>query len=125
MVEQLTNEGSFELIDCRSVLNYTIQIVALFGAKKIILVGCSAKGSDLYWHAQKRGMSEWYKETPGSFPFWRSGLSQVKTKEETMALMRLLKKHNIEFVRHRFNEDKGKFVFEEINLDDDNAQVET
>lgn len=114
MLAQLTNEGPFELIDCRSILNYTIQIVALFGTKKIILVGCSAKGSDLYWHAQKRGMSEWYKETPGSFSSWRAGQPQVKTKQETMALVRLLKKHNMEFARHRFDEEKGEFIFEEI-----------
>jgi len=118
MIEQLTNDGPFELIDCRSSLNYTIQIVALLGAKKIILVGCSAKGSSLYWHAQRRGMSEWYKETPGSFPSWRSGRPQTKTKQETMAFVRLFKKHNIEVVKHRFDEEKGKFVFEEIKNED-------
>lgn len=114
MAEQLTENGAFELIDCKSILNYTIQIVALLGAKKIILVGCSAKGSDLYWHAQTRGMAEYYKETPGSFPSWRSGVPQETTKQETMMFIRLFKKHNVEFVRHRFDEERDKFIFEDI-----------
>lgn len=126
LIEQINNEGTFELIGGKGIINYAIQIAALFGAKKIILVGCSDKGGKVYYHAQKRGMSEfyrdeeWSKREPGHYEKYRTGRwsAQIMRKQETMMLVKLFKKYNIEVMRHRFDEEKNEFVFKEYKIDE-------
>lgn len=49
-----------------TVLHPAIQAAVVMGAKKITLVGCGARYTESPSHAQKRGMSYFYKEAPDS-----------------------------------------------------------
>lgn len=47
-----------------TVLHSAIQAAVVMGAKRIILAGCEGKFTEFPSHAQKRGMSYFYVETP-------------------------------------------------------------
>ena len=117
-MEQVKNKGVFELVGGFGVVNHAMQIAVLFGAKKIILVGCSNKGTEVYYHAQKRGMSEFYKDKEmdlDRLESYRTGriYNVVNKKREMVVFIGLFKKHGIEIVKHRFDEEKKKFIFKE------------
>ncbi|GAH54252.1 unnamed protein product, partial [marine sediment metagenome] len=117
MIEQISNQGQFELVGGFGVVNHAMQIAFLFGAKKIILVGCSNRGGKVFYHAQKRGLSEFYKDKeidPDRLESYRTGrIYNVGNKEREMVMfIGLFKKHGIEIVKHRFDEEKEEFIFE-------------
>lgn len=134
MVEQLLGEGPFEFLTVGTGTNYAIEAAAVLGAKKIILVGCSGKTTKHQWYAHKRGMwafcqerfsVEWGKlvyvvpggeidEYPASF---QMGDRISRQYSDMRWLTEILDKHGVETVRHRYDEDKDDFVFEEMKGD--------
>ncbi len=122
MMRQVSSEGIFELVGGFGVVDHAMQIAMLLGAKRIILIGCSNKGGKIFYYAQKRGMSEfyrdeeWQKKEPERHEQYRTGtVTNIVDKRREMAtFIRLFKKHGIEVVKHRFDEKKERFVFEEM-----------
>lgn len=96
-----------------SSADFGVQIAATLGAKKIILVGCSATMGD----AQARGLSEFYiRDGLKMNPEYQIGQHphQIRMRQSTARFTEIFKRYGIEVVKHRFDKEKEKYVFMEI-----------
>jgi len=121
MVKQIFGKDSVEFTQPTSSTHYGIEIAAVLGAKKIILVGCSHKTTKYFFHAQKRGMwifsIEEHLDGKDTYPasFTNGTIPQfIAMRKDTIWLKKEFAKHGVEIVRHKFDEKKQEFVFEEI-----------
>lgn len=109
VVKLLLGNGSCDFIAARTSVHYAIFAAVVLGAKKIILVGCSHRTSKGKNYAHKRGMGDIVYEKSLSY-----GPDFRKMRRDTIQLAKVFKNYGIEVVRHRFDEGKNEFLFEEI-----------
>lgn len=118
VVRRILSDGPCEFAKVRTSIHWAIFAAAVLGAKKIILVGCSHKDYQGRIYAHKRGMGEHVSEGQEKMlKHWvygsqRNGVKRMR--RDTIQLAEIFKKYGIEVVRHRFDEEKQEFVFEEI-----------
>lgn len=95
-----------------SVTHCAIQAAIVLGAKKINLIGCDTKCSENSSHAQKRGMSYFYVETPGrEYSIEeQQGISprQLKQRRGTKALAEAFRPFGITIQDFYYNEGYKK-----------------
>ena len=111
-----------EFITIATSVTIAIGAAAVLGAKRIVLVGCSAKTTKHLFHAQKRGMWLFLHEKPDyEYPAdWQSGEEQKWLKPmrtDVDRLAKIFKRYGVELIRHRYDEQEGEFVFEAIKED--------
>lgn len=83
-----------------SVVHYAILTAAILGAKKITLVGCEHRTVKGQKHAQKRGMSFFYKCFEDGKEYWFSAALMRGTK----ALAQAFKPYGIEIERYFYGQ---------------------
>lgn len=113
MAGQVFGTGSCEFVVGMTSACVGVQIAAVLGAKRIILVGCFMNPGD----AQKRGMSEFYtNDRVGPSIEWRIGQHphQIRGRQSIARFAEIFKGYGVEVVRHRFDEEKGKYEFVEV-----------
>ncbi|MCW4051201.1 MAG: hypothetical protein NWE89_15870 [Candidatus Bathyarchaeota archaeon] len=116
-VERIFSGGSCDFVLTRSSVHSAVFAAAVLGAKKIILVGCSHRTLKGETYASKRGMSDLVGGLIGrrqDFHYTRKHGGIVRLRRDAVHLVMAFKKYGIEIVRHRYDEDKNEFVFEEI-----------
>jgi len=93
----------------RTGIHLAIPAAAVLGAKKIILVGCSHRimGNVIYAHKGQMGIN---KKKCNSPMVRRLG----RMRRDLIQLSKTFRGYNVEVIRHRFDQEKNKFVFEEI-----------
>lgn len=111
--------GEVEFVAVGTIVSFVIGIAAVLGAKRIVLVGCSARTTKHLFHAQKRGMWIFCREKPGYEypPDWQSGEEPKylrPMREEIQLLAGMFRGYGVKMVKHRYDEGMGEFVFEEI-----------
>lgn len=121
MVRQIFGNDLVEFVQPTSSIHYAMGIAAILGAKKIILVGCSHKSTKYLFHAQKRGMwiFHWENRPGGKREYPASYINGripelASMRRDTKRFKRVFAKYGVEIVRHRYDEIKKKFIFEEI-----------
>lgn len=109
LVKRLLGNGSCDFIKVRTSVHIAIFIAVALGAKKIILVGCSHRTSKGKNYAHKRGIGD---------IVWEKSLIYVPAfawmRRDTIQLAKVFRNYGIEVIRHRFDEGKNEFLFEEI-----------
>ena len=121
MIRQIFGNGPVKFVQPNTSMHYGVEVAAILGAKKIILVGCSHKSTKYFFHAHKRGMWIFFWENypnkkqiyPASYINGRIP-ELASMRRDTIKFKRAFAKHGVEIVRHRFDEGRGEFVFEEI-----------
>ncbi len=122
MVRQIFSDGPVEFVQPASAAHFGIEVAGIMGAKKIILVGCSHKSTRYFFHAHKRGLwiffwenypNEKRKVYPLSYINGRIP-ELARMRKDTIRFKRSFAKYGVEIVRHRWDEGRGRFVFEEI-----------
>lgn len=121
MIRQIFSYGSIEFVQPSTSAHFGIEAAAVMGAKKIVLVGCSHKSTKYFFHAQTRGMWIFFWERrPGNKQTYPASYINGKIPEfaamrkDTIRFKEVFAKYGVEVVRHRFDEGRGKFVFEQI-----------
>ena len=122
MVEQIFGTGLIRFVQPRSTIHYAIEVAAVLGAKRIVLVGCSHKYSEYPLHSLSRGMwlfcREEHSDAKRGLPLvteWLDAEFDVM-RRDTVRFKEAFAEHGVEVVRHRFDEGRGEFVFEEIGI---------
>lgn len=108
-----------EFIAVNTIITFVIGIAVSLGAKRIILVGCGGKRIQDRWYAQKKGM--WifcpeksnYKKSRDQQSYEESSTFRPM-RRDIYLLMNILREYGVEVLRHRFDENRNKFIFEEI-----------
>ncbi len=121
MVRQIFSDGPVEFVQPSTSTHFGIEAAAIMGAKKIVLVGCSHKSTKYFFHAQRRGMwiFNWEEHVDGK-PFYPESFVNgtipvfLSMRRDTKRFKRAFAKYGVEIVRHRWDEGRGRFVFEEI-----------
>lgn len=120
MIEQIFGTGLIRFLQPFTIIHYAIEVAAVLGAKRIILVGCSHKYSDYPLHSLSRGMwlfcREEHSDAKRGLPLANEWLDREfdMMRKDTIKFKEVFAKHGVEVVRHRFDEARGAFVFEEI-----------
>ena len=121
MVRQIFSDGPVKFVQPSTSTHFGIESAAIMGAKKIILVGCSHKSTKYFFHAHKRGMwiFSWENRPEGKsiYPdsYINGEIPELSSMiRDTIRFKRAFAKYGVEIVRHRFDEERGEFVFEEI-----------
>jgi len=121
MVAQIFGSGLVEFVQPNSSVHYGVEVAAILGAERIILVGCSHRSTRYFYHARKRGMGAFFVEKrPGGAQEYPTSYTNGKIPElasmerDTRRLKQTFAEHGVEIVRHRYDGEKGEFVFEEI-----------
>lgn len=109
LIKRLLGNGSCDFIKTRTSVHYAIFAAVVLGAKKIILVGCSHRTSKGKNYAHKRGMGDVVCEKRLIY-----GPTVDRLRRDTIQLAKVFKNYGIEVIRHRFDEGKNEFLFEEI-----------
>ncbi len=112
MANQIFGNRSCEFTLPRTTVHFAIYAAAVLGAKKIILVGCSHKISDETVYAQKRGIGA--ANILGKIRTRANLQTYGRMRRDTKELARVFKKYGVEIVRHRYDEGRSEFMFEEI-----------
>ncbi len=123
MAEQVFSGGSCKFVGGLGGSDYAVQAAAVLGAKKIVMVGCSMTCKKYQYDAQKRGMSEFCPLHPEGFSIeMQTGQTKVavQTRQSTARFAEVFKKHGVEIIRHRFDEEKEEFIFGEIKSEKEN-----
>jgi len=98
-IKQIMAKKPCKYICFRTNIHYAIQIAIVFGAKRIILVGCDAEESDGKTHAQDRDLSSFYKKRQ-KIP------SRMKWEKGTKLLANGFKPHGIKIFKYSPEEQK-------------------
>ena len=121
MVRQIFKGDSVKFVQPSTSAHFGVEAAAILGAKKIILVGCSHKSTKYFFHAHKRGMwiFFWENRPKGKQVYPASYINGripelAMMRRDTIRFKRAFAKYGVEIVRHRFDEGRGKFVFEKI-----------
>ncbi len=121
MVRQIFRGGPIEFVQPSTSAHFGVEVAAILGAKKIVLVGCSHKSTKYFFHAHECGMWIFFLEKrPGDKQIYPASYINGRIPElavmrrDTIRFKRAFARHGVEVVRHRFDEGRGKFVFEEI-----------
>jgi len=121
MVRQIFSNGSVKFVQPTTSTHFGVEAAAVLGARKIVLVGCSHKSTKHFFHAQRRGMWIFFWENrPGGKQAYPASYINGRIPElsamrrDTRRFKRAFAKHGVEIVRHRYDGEKGEFVFEEI-----------
>ena len=86
----------------------------MLGARRIILVACShkLKFPVLKFHAHRKGLEKYIEADNKVFDY---ATRRAKEWERRLrGFVEIFKEHDIEIIRHRYDEKEKKFVFEEI-----------
>lgn len=114
MVRQVFSDGPCVFRTVGSSAHLAIFAAVILGARKIISVGCSHKLQVpiVRIYAHRRGL-ERYAQRDSQF-FDQCRRMMEKWEQYLVQLTEILKKYDVEVIRHRYDEEKKKFVFEEI-----------
>lgn len=114
MVRQVFSDGLCVFRSVGSSAHLAIFAAVILGARKIILVGCSHKlhMPVVKIHAHRRGLEK-YAQGDSRF-FDQRRRTMKKWEQYLIQLTEALKKYDVEVIRHRYDEKKKKFIFEEI-----------
>lgn len=120
MAGRAFGDGTYELVGGMGSVDYAIQAAAVLGAKRIILVGCSMTTKKNQDHAQRRGMSKFYPNKPEGVSAALPSNLVARVRLSAARFAETFGRHGVEVVRHRFDEEEGRFVFEEIRSEREN-----
>lgn len=120
MAEQVFGDGPCVFVGGLSSADFGVQIAAILGARRIIVVGCSATMGD----AQKRGLSEFYsgENRLEDIPEYQIGQHphQIRMRQSTARFAEIFGRRGVEVIKHRFDKEKGEYVFVEIESEREN-----
>ena len=121
MVQQIFGNGPIKFVQPSTSTHFGVEVAAVLGAKKIVLVSCSHKSTKYFFHAHKRGLWIFFWENyPGGKETYPASYINGRIPElasmrkDTIKFKNAFAKHGVEIVRHRFDEETREFVFEEI-----------
>lgn len=112
MAEKIFNNKPCEFTGVRTGVHLAIPATVVLGARRVILVGCSHRVTGDTVYAKKRGIG--VDNKPGPITCRASVQTYGRMRRDLAQMARTFKKYNVEIVRHRFDEEKNEFVFEEI-----------
>lgn len=120
MAHQIFDGDQVEFIALHTSLDFGIEVAAVLGASRIVLVGCSHRTTKYRSYACKRGMWIFLPQNiyrPFEMPRdYQTGevRGYANMKEDTIRLKVLFEKYGIDIVKHRYDVERRDFVFEEI-----------
>ena len=125
-IKRILNGSSYDFVSARTSMHHAVFVAIVLGAKRIILVGCSHKTSKGRSYAQKRDIGDitwagrffrYGKRRDNEVPenTLEYGLpGATKMRRDTVQFAKIAKRYGIEIIRHRFDENRNEFLFEEI-----------
>lgn len=131
-IKRILSGSSYEFVSVRTSAHCAIFVAIVLGAKKIVLVGCSHRTSKGRSYAQKRGIGDitwagrffrygerYDNELPEDKLFYGVP-GGIRIRRDTIQFAKIAKKYGIEIIRHRFDENRNEFLFEEIKEEEQN-----
>ena len=117
-IKHIFDNGSCAFVLTRTTVHYAVFAAVILDARKIVLVGCAHGVGMNRAYAYKRGMGSFIGEDvekkSWNLYYGSQGNEIAKLRRDTIGLARIFGKYGIEIIRHRYDEDKQDFVFEEI-----------
>lgn len=114
MVRRIFSDGPHIFKSPGTSAHLGIFAAAILGARRVVLVGCTHRIQlpEIKMYAHRKGLEKYARgdsRIVGRYERLMRGWEQ-----NLVRLTEALKKYDVEVIRHRYDEEKNKFVFEEI-----------